>query len=119
MTLDVVYLLWDIYVVENDTCFKFFIGLAMLLENKNSIIGSEVSVIPQTIANLTIQNATQMKQIYRRYHTKLLYTDRLTRAIDLRLRTPASFLGKLRELEIFKKGNDQVIPKLIINRLCW
>ena len=68
MSLDVVYLLWDIYVVENDTCFQFFIGLAMLLENKNAIIGSETSVIPQTIANLNIQNSSQMKQIYKRYN---------------------------------------------------
>lgn len=66
MSLEMVYLLWDIYIYENDTCFKFFIGLALLLENKMLIIGSETSMIPQTISNLTIQNMDQMKQIYKK-----------------------------------------------------
>ena len=129
MSLDMVYLLWDIYIVENDTCFQFFIGLAMLLENKNVIIGSEYSMIPQTLANLTIQNSTQMKQIYKRYHLYSMFNDKflkpqaiisslilfslflikINRAIDLRLRTPASFLGKLRELGIFKKGFNSLV----------
>jgi len=63
-----VYLLWDMFILENDTCFKFFIALALLLENKNLIIGSETSMIPQTIANLTVNSASQMKQIYKRLH---------------------------------------------------
>ncbi len=91
MSLDMVYLLWDIFIVENDTCFKFFIALALLLENKNLIIGSDTSMIPQTIANLTIKDSIEMKQIYKR-------------AVELRMKTPVSFLGKIRELDIYKKG---------------
>ncbi len=66
MSLDMVYLLWDMFILENDTSLKFFIALALLLENKNLIIGSETSMIPQTIANLTVNSASQMKQIYKR-----------------------------------------------------
>jgi len=92
MSLDMVYWLWDIFILENDTCLKFFIALALLLENKNLIIGSETSMIPQTIANLTVSNAAQMKNIYKR-------------AVKLRMKTPVSFLSKIRELDIPRRGN--------------
>lgn len=61
-----VYLLWDIYILENDPYLIFFFALALLLENKNKIMGGENYMIPQNLANLNIENANQMKDIYKR-----------------------------------------------------
>jgi len=59
-----VYLLWDIFILESDCYFLFFIALALLIENKHKIIGSETASIPQTLASLVIENVQQMGEVY-------------------------------------------------------
>jgi len=62
-----VYLLWDIYILENDPYLIFFFSVALLIENKNKIMAGETYMIPQNLSNLNIENASQMRDIYKRY----------------------------------------------------
>jgi hypothetical protein len=63
MTIEMIYIFWDNYMIENDSLFICFFGLAYLLHFRNTIINKETSVIPQTISQLSLESVDQLKVI--------------------------------------------------------
>lgn len=60
------YLFWDVYLIEDDPCFVFFISLAMVIINKTTIMSIDRSILPQTMANLKIATVDDLKKIYQK-----------------------------------------------------
>lgn len=64
LSLDVLVLFFDLYIIEEDPAFIFFFSLSLLMINRNSIISSDLSILPQSISNLTITNVEELSVIY-------------------------------------------------------
>ena len=56
-------LLWDAYLIENDVYFIFFICLALLDINKSKILGTDSSLVPQTLTTLSIDKPEELTRL--------------------------------------------------------
>ena len=61
LSLEIVYLFWEIYILEDDRLLFFFISLALLVYNKEKILNDDPSFLPQTLTTLTIKNVEELK----------------------------------------------------------
>lgn len=62
--LDIVYYLWDLFLIENDQLLILYISLALLIQSKKKIMSVEFSALPQTLSSLKIENLQDLKEIY-------------------------------------------------------
>lgn len=44
--IEIAFELWDLYIIENDKCFIFFISLALLIINKPKLMSIDLSQLP-------------------------------------------------------------------------
>lgn len=93
LKIDLVYVFWELLILENDKFLIFYFGLALLKFKKKQIIEFEdVSSLLWLISNLTISGSDEFQQIYKM-------------AIDLRYKTPCSFYIKLQKIDMYFTNN--------------
>ena len=63
VSLEVCYNLWDFYILEDDPNLIFFLSAAMLFTHKQKIMNTDVSLLPEILARLTIQNLNQLRVV--------------------------------------------------------
>ncbi|KAL4472537.1 hypothetical protein ABPG74_018486 [Tetrahymena malaccensis] len=90
MSLELIYYFWEIYIVENDRNFVFFISLAVLLYKKDSLINSDPAMLPQKLTQIQIESLDDVKFIYQK-------------ALQLKSNTPISFGLKIHSMQLFDK----------------
>ncbi|EAR97714.2 rab-GTPase-TBC domain protein (macronuclear) [Tetrahymena thermophila SB210] len=90
MSLELIYYFWEIYIVENDRNFVFFISLAVLLYKKDSFLKCDPALLPQKLTQIQIESLDDIKFIYQK-------------ALQLKSSTPISFGLKIHSMQLFDK----------------
>ena len=72
------YELWDLVIHDGDPFLLFYLGLAFLLINKETLIDKDASVLPQALATLKMASPAEVRRCY-------------NRAKSLKANTPFSF----------------------------
>lgn len=100
--IDLVYILWDLYLFDNDRINILFLALALLQNSKDEIMNSDLSNLPQYLTTLSFKTSKAIEEIY-------------LRAKEIKAKTPKSFL-----LFILEKSQSHKKPRNIeeiLNRL--
>eukprot|EP00808_Paulinella_micropora_P011439 g1691.t1 len=79
LPLDLAWLLWDVYIVEGDPLLNYFIGLALLVSDQDSLLSCDPHLIPSKLNNLRPNKLNVLLPLARK----------------LRSRTPLSFREQL------------------------
>ncbi|KAL4499904.1 hypothetical protein ABPG72_015253 [Tetrahymena utriculariae] len=90
MSLELIYYFWEIYIVENDRNFVFFISLAVLLYKRDTLLKCDPAMLPQKLTQIQIESLDDVKFIYQK-------------ALQLKSSTPISFGLKVHSMQLFNK----------------
>jgi hypothetical protein len=60
LSLDLVYLLWDIYLVEDDPFLHYFVALALLIRNRHVLLKVDCDSLPVAMNHLPIEDIAQL-----------------------------------------------------------
>lgn len=78
LPLELEYKLLDFYVQEADCLMIFYVATAFMMFHRNEILATEEFMLPQTMANLTLNKVQDICRIF-------------ARALELKQTTPTSF----------------------------
>lgn len=79
LNINHVYLLWDLYLFENERSNLLFLSIALIRSAREKILSSDTSILPQFLTSLIFKNAEEIEP---------LFYD----ALVLKEKTPKSFL---------------------------
>ena len=65
--LEELYILWDLYIMEDDPNLFLFLGLALMTQNRENILQCEPCSIGQHINSLGIASTNHIKAIFSKY----------------------------------------------------
>ena len=105
--LDVLYFLWDVYLIEDDPFFHYFLALALLVQQRDHLLSLDASALPISLRQLRLSSLLTL----------------LSKARSLREQTPVSmrqhlyditFTVKQAEVMEIISTYDSLLPSLSI-----
>lgn len=103
--INILLCLWDYYIAENDRFLCCFIALALLLQSRSVIFVTEVSLLPETLAQMGFRSYGEMHMVW-------------THAKMLKCHTPSSFNARNATAQALgstiETTNGQFVPDLSV-----
>ncbi|KRX10617.1 Rab-GTPase-TBC domain [Pseudocohnilembus persalinus] len=90
LSIDLLYLFWEVYIIQDDQYLVFFIALGLLISRRDKILQGDPLFLPQVMSSITIDSFDDFKKIFKI-------------AIEKKFETPVSFFTKIESMNLFSK----------------
>uniref|UniRef100_K3WLM6 TBC1 domain family member 23 n=1 Tax=Globisporangium ultimum (strain ATCC 200006 / CBS 805.95 / DAOM BR144) TaxID=431595 RepID=K3WLM6_GLOUD len=60
---ELVFMLWDFFLLEEDPFLMHFVAYAMVAANKEDIMSAEIAMLPQVLSNITLKTRAELEAV--------------------------------------------------------
>ena len=67
LSIQMAYLFWEIYILEDDIYLIFYVIVALLLHHRSELLQTRPSDLPQHLTELTLSSSHLLEEVYKKY----------------------------------------------------